>query len=62
MKIKFIGTDLVSKGIHFTNNGVYDVKPEVAEYLKKTFGSIEVLEEEKPKGKSNGVQTEETKA
>jgi hypothetical protein len=48
MKIKFIGaTEFVSKGISFSNGGVYDVKPEVAEYLEKTFKNIEILEEPK---------------
>lgn len=50
MKVKFIGeADFSSKGINFVNNGVYDLKPEVVEYLKKTFGNIEILEEPKPK-------------
>lgn len=44
VKIKFIGSDMVSSGIHFTNNGVYEVSDEVAEYLEKTFKNIEILE------------------
>jgi hypothetical protein len=50
MKVKFIGlTDLTSKGINFVNGGVYDLKPEVVEYLKNTFGNIEILETTKEK-------------
>lgn len=60
MKVKFIGeTDFSSKGINFVNNGVYDLKPEVVEYLKNTFGNIEILEtttKEAPKATKEEVK------
>lgn len=58
MKVKFIGeADLTSKGINFIHGGVYDLKPEVVEYLKNTFGNIEILEEVKaPKAKEEVVE------
>lgn len=52
VKIKFIGTDMTSNGITYTNNGVYEVSQEVADYLDKNFKNIEVISkssEEKPK-------------
>ena len=50
MKVKFIGeADFSSKGINFVNGGVYDLKPEVVEYLKNTFSNIEILETTKEK-------------
>jgi len=50
MKVKFIGmADLTSKGVHFVNGGIYDLKPEVVKYLQDTFSNIEVLEEPKVK-------------
>ncbi len=49
MKVKFIAqADMISQGLHLVPGGIYDVTSEVAEYLEKTFGCIEVVSVEKP--------------
>jgi hypothetical protein len=53
VKIKYVGSnDFDSKGISFLPGFAYDVKEEVAEYLKKTFGDafeVEAAKTVKPK-------------
>ena len=48
MKVKFIGTtNMISKGLHLIPGGVYEVSAEVADYLEKSFGCIEKVQEAK---------------
>lgn len=42
--IKFIGATMTSKGIYYVNDGIYEVPEEVADYLERTFKSIERLQ------------------
>lgn len=52
MRIKFIGqADLVSKGLQLIPGYEYEVSEEVYNYLKNTFGNVEVIEITKPQAK-----------
>jgi hypothetical protein len=61
-KVRYEGTGLRSKGIHFTQ-GVYTVKDEVAEYLVKTFPTwFKKVEEPKPVEKAKPKPKQKPKA
>jgi Zn-dependent peptidase ImmA (M78 family) len=55
VKVKFIGNvETLAKGLHFIPGAEYEVTQEVADYMLKTFGNVEVITkqvviEEKPK-------------